>query len=659
MIEFDRQILNDFNCSTSREWLETNGIGGFAAGTLSGVNTRRYHGLLVAATVPPATRAVLLSKFEETLTIGNQKFELSANAYPNAIQPQGFRLLKSFRLAPFPTWVYKVGEFEIEKTVFMQHGENTVIVDYKLTAAANSGDESQSCVLELRPLIAFRDFHHLGNNQTNFNEDFEVSENSVALKPKQDLPALNFSYQNGKIEPSGFWYKNFEYAIERERGFDFTEDLFQPFIIKINLAANQSAAIVVSTEPRDARDAAKLRQAELERRQDIIKKSGLQGDFMETLVAASDQFIVARGMDKSVIAGYPWFGDWGRDTMIALPGLTLTTNRPEIARSILLEFSRYISDGMLPNRFPDTGEKPEYNTVDATLWYFEAIRAYVEKTADYDFVEKDLYPKLVEIINWHLRGTRYNIRVDTDGLLCAGDKTTQLTWMDAKHGDTAFTPRSGKAVEIQALWYNALCVIGELAEKFKDKSGAAQYQAMAEMAQISFVQTFWNKAEDCLFDCINGTRDGAVRPNQIFAASLVNSMLSLDQKRRVVRKVEAELLTPYGLRTLSPKDAQYARRYEGDGFTRDSRYHQGTAWAWLSGAFFTAYAHAFADEPDTKIKLRDWLKPFKQHLTEAGIGQISEIFDGDSPHTPRGCFAQAWSVAEILRVAAAYNISDL
>ena len=258
-----------------------------------------------------------------------------------------------------------------------------------------------------------------------------------------------------------------------------------------------------------------------------------------------------------------------------------------------------------------------------------------------------------------MRGTRYNIRVDTDGLLCAGDKTTQLTWMDAKHGDTAFTPRNGKAVEIQALWYNALRVIGDLAEKFKDRSGAAQYRAMAEMANISFVQTFWNKSEDCLFDCINGTRDGAVRPNQIFAASLAHSMLTLDQKRLVVRKVETELLTPFGLRTLSPKNPQYAARYEGDGFTRDSRYHQGTAWAWLSGAFFTAYAKAFADEPDTKIKLRNWLKPFKQHLTEAGIGQISEIFDGDSPHNPRGCFAQAWSIAEILRTAATNNISDL
>lgn len=658
MIEFDSHILNDLNQSTSREWLETNGIGGFAAGTLGGVNTRRYHGLLVAAIVPPATRAVLLSKLEETVTIDNQTFELSANAYPNAIHPQGFRLLKNFRLQPFPTWVYKLGDFEIEKTVFMRHGENTVIVDYKLTTAANSNDKPQTCVLELRPLVAFRDFHHLGNNQTDFNESFEISENSVALKPKQDLPALNFSYQNGEIETSGFWYRNFEYAVERERGFDFTEDLFQPFVIKLALSLDQTVSIVVSTEPRAARDVPVFRQAELERRQKIVKTSGLRGDFLKTLVAASDQFIVRRGMDKSVIAGYPWFGDWGRDTMIALPGLTLTTNRPEIARSILLEFSNYISEGMLPNRFPDTGEKPEYNTVDATLWYFEAIRAFAEKTQDYEFIEQGLYPKLVEIIAWHLRGTRYGIRVDTDGLLCAGDKTTQLTWMDAKYGDIAFTPRFGKAVEIQALWYNALRVIGDLAEKFEDRDGAAQYQALAEMAKISFAQTFWNKTEDCLFDCINEMRDGAVRPNQIFAASLTHSMLNLDQKRRVVRKVEAELLTPFGLRTLSPKDPRYAGHYEGDGFTRDSRYHQGTAWAWLSGAFFTAYAAAFADEPDTKIKLRDWLEPFKQHLTEAGVGQISEIFDGDAPHTPRGCFAQAWSVAEILRVAASINTAN-
>jgi predicted glycogen debranching enzyme len=381
----------------------------------------------------------------------------------------------------------------------------------------------------------------------------------------------------------------------------------------------------------------------------------LEGDFLQQLVLAADQFIVSRGDGKSIIAGYHWFSDWGRDTMIALPGLTLTTNRPEIARGILLEFSKYVSQGMLPNRFPDVGEKPEYNTVDATLWYFEAVRAFLEKTGDYDFVEKNLYEKLVEIIIWHLRGTRFRIHVDTDGLLWAGEENTQLTWMDAKSGETTFTPRIGKPVEIQALWYNALCVIHHLAEKFGDEMGKHQYAAIAETTKTSFNQNFWNEAENCLFDCINGNRDNSVRPNQIFAVSLKHSMLSLEKSQKVVRKVETELLVPFGLRTLSQKDEKYRGRYEGDGFERDSAYHQGTVWAWLTGAFLQSYTKVFADEPDTNEKLQSWLEGFKMHLTEAGVGQFSEIFDGDSPYSPRGCIAQAWSVAEILHAAVEIN----
>ena len=387
----------------------------------------------------------------------------------------------------------------------------------------------------------------------------------------------------------------------------------------------------------------------------MIEIAGYKDEFLQQLVSAADQFIVSRQSEKSVIAGYHWFSDWGRDTMIALPGLALTTNRPEIARSVILEFSHYISEGMLPNRFPDSGEQPDYNTVDATLWYFEAIRAYVEKTKDYDFIRGKLYEKLANIINWHLLGTRFSIHVDTDGLVYAGDEQTQLTWMDAKFGETVFTPRYGKAVEIQALWYNALRTMQDLAEKFADDAGRAQYAALADLAELSFNQSFWNEDEECLFDCINGSRDASVRANQIFAVSLKHSLLSGEKAQKVVEKVERELLTPVGLRSLSPKDENYRASYEGDSFRRDSAYHQGTVWAWLAGAFWTAHAKAFPDETQ---KFSRWLAEFEKHLTEAGIGQISEIFDAEPPHAPRGCIAQAWSVGEILRAAVENKIIE-
>jgi predicted glycogen debranching enzyme len=651
MIRFGREICTNLEAAASREWLETNGIGGYASGTIAGINTRRYHGLLVAAATPPTGRAVLLSKFEETLTVDGRRFELSANQYPNAVYPDGYKFLKGFRLAPFPVWVYQIEDIEIEKTVFMPHGENTVICDYKFKVPGSRFKVS----LELKPLLAFRDYHHLRHDEESFETDFRVNENFVSVRLSDELPRLLFAYENGEVEKTGFWYRNFEYERERKRGFDFRENLFQPFVLRFDVENEKAVSVIASTEIRDAADAGELKQSEVERRENLIEISGYKDEFSQQLVLAADQFIVARETEKSVIAGYPWFSDWGRDTMIALPGLTLSANRPEIARSIILEFSRHISQGMLPNRFPDVGEEPEYNTVDATLWYFEAIRSFVEKTGDYDFLRENLYESLSDIIAWHLRGTRFNIHVDTDGLLFAGDETTQLTWMDAKSGDTVFTPRYGKAVEIQALWYNALRVMENLAARFDDEAERAQYAAMADLAELSFNQSFWNEQEECLFDCINGGRDASVRPNQIFAVSLKHALVTGEKARKVVEKVERELLTPVGLRSLSAKDANYCPRYKGDGFRRDSAYHQGTVWGWLAGAFWTARGKVFPTE--TK-KFQDWLENFKAHLSEAGVGQISEIFDAETPHAPRGCIAQAWSVAEILRAGGENNIFD-
>ena len=366
---------------------------------------------------------------------------------------------------------------------------------------------------------------------------------------------------------------------------------------------------------------------------------------------AADQFIVSRGTGKTVIAGYHWFSDWGRDTMIALNGLTLATNRPEIAKSILIEFSKHISEGMLPNRFPDAGETPEYNTVDATLWFFEAIRAYAEKTGDYDLIREELYDKLVDIIEWHVRGTRYQIHVDTDGLLYAGGPGLQLTWMDAKIGDWVVTPRTGKAVEIQALWYNALCIMSGLASRFGDAEKRDDYAEMAEIASESFVGQFWNESQQCLFDVIDGSKqDASIRPNQIFAVSLPHTMLDGEKARKIVDKVEAELLTPVGLRSLSPSDPRYVGVYIGSPLERDGGYHQGTVWGWLIGHFVDAYRKVHSKDAKSDMRINEIIAGFTEHLTEAMVGQVSEIFDGDPPHAPRGCAAQAWSVAEVLRI---------
>jgi predicted glycogen debranching enzyme len=651
MISFDSEICTNFQNASSREWLETNGIGGFASSTVSNANTRRYHALLTAATRPPLGRVTMLSKFEETVFIDGKSFELSANQYPNVVYPNGYQYLKNFRLAPFPVWTFEIEGIEIEKSIFMVHGENTTVCQWSVADGQLSAkSESQKIKLELKPLLSFVDYHQLQHENADFNLNFEASENFVTVKPYAQMPPLYFAHNARGFEKTGVWYRNFEYAIEKERGFDFREDLFQPFVLKFDLS--ETAFVVASTEKHSFSDANNFKTREIERRENLIKTSKATDDFTKQLALAADQFVVSRGVaGKTVIAGYPWFSDWGRDTMIALNGLTLATNRAEIAKSILLEFSLYISEGMLPNRFPDAGETPEYNTVDATLWYFEAVRAYVEKTGDYDFVRKNLYEKLVEIIIWHVRGTRYRIKVDTDGLLHAGERNVQLTWMDAKIGDFVVTPRTGKPVEIQALWYNALCVMAGFAEKFGDKTDRKNYLEMAEKAKHSFNEIFWNDAEECLFDVVDGDeKDASVRPNQIFAISLPHQILNAEKAEKVVAKVESELLTPVGLRSLSQKDKNYCPIYVGSPFQRDSAYHQGTVWAWLIGAFVDAYRKVHYANEATEKRVEIIFSNFKTHLSEAGVGQISEIFDGDAPHLPRGCPAQAWSVAEVLRV---------
>ena len=370
------------------------------------------------------------------------------------------------------------------------------------------------------------------------------------------------------------------------------------------------------------------------------------------LKLGADQFIVKRAdAAHTVLAGYPWFTDWGRDTMIALPGLCLTTGRFDIAASILRSFAGAMSRGMIPNRFPEGNETPDYNTVDGTLWFFHAVFQYGHISGDWKTV-RQLYPRLVESIEWHLAGTRYGIVADDDdGMLRAGDSHSQLTWMDAKVGDTAFTPRAGKPVEIQALWFEALCEMASWGRCFEDHNTASICTEWSRKIATNFAPTFWNEAEGCLFDCVDGNiKDGAIRPNQIFAVSLSGRLLSSAQNRSVVAVVQRELLTPVGLRSLSPRDSRYCGHYGGDGWSRDSAYHQGTVWGWLLGPFLGAYLGVHDQSDAARAQVREWLQPMIAHLDVAGLGSISEIFDGDAPHAPRGCFAQAWSVAETLRI---------
>jgi predicted glycogen debranching enzyme len=507
----------------------------------------------------------------------------------------------------------------VEKRVFMVDGENTVVVEYE----AQGG---QGCQLELRPLIAFRGYHDLTHENSALNGNLNQSAGLFSIQPYPGLPELSVAHNARALKRRAHWYFHFEYPIERERGLDFQEDLFCPCMLEFDLAPNQPAIVIASTTVHHASDASSLKARELGRR-----------GSSDTLAAAASQFIVRRDALHTIIAGYPWFADWARDTMIALPGLALGTGRFDVARDILLAFAGRLDQGMLPNRFSDADGPLEYNTIDATLWFIEAIRQYVEYSKDAEFVRTHLGEKLKDIIEWHVRGTRFGIHMDADGLLAGGDATTQLTWMDARVAGRPVTPRNGKPVEIQALWYNAL----RFTASFTDE---AQYEDLAAKVAESFNRSFWNEEAGFLYDVIDGDRrDLSLRPNQLIALSLGYCAIPEDRARRILAAVERSLLTPFGLRTLAPTEPGYRGRYEGSPAERDSAYHQGTVWPWLLGPFIAADRRFNGD------RAAELLEPLLAFAQSRGTGQVPEIFDGDPPHEPRGCFAQAWSVAEVLR----------
>jgi predicted glycogen debranching enzyme len=637
MIYFTADICRNPEVANQREWLETNGLGGFASSTITGLNTRRYHGLLCAAIQPPAVRFMLLSKLEETLIVDGKTYQLGVNTYPGTVHPTGYQYQSSFRLDPFPAFSWIVDDIELVKSIFLVHESNTVVVEYFLRAQGSAA--KRDVKLEVRPLLSFRGFHELTHKNDSFRTAYTSSEGRVVIAPYEHLPSLQFAHDAVQVEESGHWYYNFEYQQERQRGLDFTEDLFQPFVLHFDLNAHSQASVIASTEPRDIVSVPALRSAELARRRSVGGK----------LAAAADQFIVKRGEHHSVIAGYPWFADWGRDTMIALPGLTLCTARSALAREILEEFALWIRDGMLPNWFPGHGEEPEYNSVDSALWYFESVRAYVDATSDHNWLSGRIYSALEGIINAYIRGTRYGIRLDSDGLVQAGESGIALTWMDARVNGVPVTPRIGKPVEIQALWYNALRIM-ETFSAWQDNDRKGFYAGLAESTRASFQTKFWNGSRNCLFDVVTDTgNDASIRPNQILAISLTHKLLEPDVAIQILEVVERELLTPFGLRTLSPKDPQYRGKYEGGVESRDSAYHQGTVWPWLMGPFVLAWFDAHGRDAAARQRCLEWLSALKEYRTSQGMNQLPEVFAGDPPHQPGGCPAQAWSLAQIIQ----------
>lgn len=641
-MHFGKEAWRTFERGCEREWLVTNGLGGFASGTLIGVNTRRYHGLLIAALAPPVRRCLYLAKLEERITTGGLYYDLSVNCVANGLTGNGFVHLQRAEIDPFPEFIYSFGHILLRKTIFMPYGVNATVVMYRIY---NGGPPAG---LELVPFVNFRDYH--GNSfRGQIEVDQEPVAGGVAITVREDVPPLVLRTSSGDYVASPDWFYGMRYPAEEERGLNPWEDHFLPGSFKVELPPEAEKLVAVVASAGDGPEPAKaerLLAKEVKRIQAFEKLPGLTDPFARSLVRAADAFLVARAEQNThtIVAGYPWFTDWGRDTMIALPGLTLATGRYEVAREILEFFSRYVWKGLLPNFFPEGGQEPVYNTVDAALWYFQAVYKYLQYTGDEDFV-RGLLPVMVKIIERYVDGAPFGIRMDRDGLVTAGSPATQLTWMDAKVDDWVVTPRHGKAVEINALWYNTVCILENLCARFGINF---PYSGLSERIREGFAA--FRHPDGYLYDVISSSgKDPSVRPNQIFAVSLPYSPLSGDQARAVLKRVEADLYTPYGLRSLAPNHHDYKGRYTGDLRSRDAAYHQGTVWSWLIGPFVTAYRRVYGPSEASRQRARAFLEPFIDHLGDHGIGYISEIFDGDEPHWPRGCFAQAWGVAEVLR----------
>lgn len=616
-----------------QEWLVTNGIGGFASGTVVGCNARRYHGLLCAALLPPVGRVMMLNRLGEILKVRGRAaaYELSINQFGDKFHPRGDRYLRRFDLEmEMARWEYEIEGIHISKEVLMPWRKNVTGIRYTIDPGKL---EVEFTVL---PFVRLMDFHSLRHEKSDFTESHGPRKCSVGLGRN----TVTITADAGAYEPEPDWWYGQTYYMETERGMDDREDLYKPGKFTFTTDKRASITFWAGAEPMGEFNW----ETEIARRRDVVKIDSTASPTIRRLLHAANDFLAARQTPDgqpgyTVVAGYPWFADWGRDTMISLPGLLLYPRRFEEARQVLSVFAKYISEGMIPNRFDDYTNQPSYNTVDASLWFIHAAFEYLRLSGDSETFEKIFRPACHAIIKGYTQGTRYNIGVDpADGLVRQGDANTQLTWMDAKWNGICFTPRQGKPVEINALWYHALRLIGD--------------NARADRVGESFRKAFWISPFRGLADVIDGSRrDMAIRPNQIFAVSLANSPLNRQQQGAVVEVVRRELLTPFGLRTLARSDPGYRARYTGSVKDRDAAYHNGAVWPWLIGAFLDSYLKVH-DRADWAVEqARRWLAPLLENMELACIGQISEIFEADEPHRPVGCFAQAWSVAEVLRLA--------
>jgi predicted glycogen debranching enzyme len=639
------------------EWLEADGLGGFASGTVSGIRTRRYHALLLTATTPPAGRMVLANGFDAWVETPSGTFAISSQRYgPDVIHPDGTSRIESFEYEPWPRWRYKINDdLIIEHELFVPKGESGIFMSWKLVSP-NDADLK----LNVRPFLSGRDFHSTQHENSAFKFAAEQKGERVTLGSYDGVPAV-IAYSNGSYTHEPTWYRNFLYSEELARGLDAVEDLASPGVFEFSLSqkparnashstAGGPAVLMLATEGHAITD---IKSIEARYAQVRTIEQGRRQYFSGPLERAADAYLVQRGKGKTLIAGYPWFGDWGRDTFIALRGLCIATDHLEEARDILLQWAGTVSEGMLPNRFPDQGEQPEFNSVDASLWYIIAVNDYLlaatkQPSLTDDCHTKELRAAVEAILAGYNEGTRFGIRADRDGLLSAGEHGQQLTWMDARVDGHEITPRIGKPVEIQALWLNALAVGARFSKR---------WEKLFEKGCASFESKFWNEHAGYLADVIDcdhqpGVIDLTFRPNQIFAiGGLPLMLLSKEKARRIVDAVEMLLLTPIGLRSLGPGEPGYAPHYQGDSRARDSVYHQGTVWPWLIGAFVEAWVRVNGANAAARKKARArFLPPLYEHLNHAGLGHISEICDAEPPHTPRGCPFQAWSLGELLRL---------
>lgn len=669
-IDLEPSVLADLGKSLRAEWLVTNGLGGYASSSVLGLNTRKYHGLLVAAFNPPVDRRVLLARIEEEIEVEGQISRLWANEERSGVHGGGFHFLSDFSLMPFPSFTYSLNhQLQLKKTVFVPHEINASVILYEVVNASMKKPR-----ISIAPVVNSRSFHSV-TNRGDFQWSYRRidSGHSVAVEPSNGLSTLLLSSTEGKfVAEQGEWVES-HYRVEAQRGessldYNYKQGFFE-FDVPPNETKQFSIAAVAGKNEAEAEDTLALIQksptnidalfrAQLKREEGLLEDFRRRyadmefQDWLKWLVVAADSFLVKRESTKtkSVIAGYHWFNDWGRDSLISLPGLTLVTGRFEDAKQILLTFAHYTSKGLVPNSFPDSPEgTPAYNTVDATLWFANAVLQFLKYTGEFGFVRKKLWPTLKLCVEHHLNGALFDIRVDGDGLVTHG---SQLTWMDAAANGVPITPRDGKAVEIQALWYNALKIMQQLAHSFSSEDESEMYGRMADRARQSFLEEYWNPRSSCLYDVVkDGNKDDSLRPNQVLAVSLDFTMLDTAKAEQVVETVQKQLLTPYGLRTLASSDPRYVGKYGGDRWHRDKAYHNGTVWPWLLGPFTTAFLKVKGNEARWRsYAFESFLKPlFTDELYRAGLGSISEVCDGDVPHEPSGCIAQAWSVAEPLR----------